>query len=137
MPIYPKITRAEGKFKRTHCPSTLIESITPTEDEFAPVIVYVQFKAKRRWKMWGNCNSCGIGDFNLHEDGSIDFGDYNIELQPGKKVGEANSVRDLDYKTRLDYPCTPDYDRLARRQAAELGIPYACGLQFEPLPWIY
>lgn len=137
MPIYPEVTRAEGTFKRTSDPDTFIESFTPTADPFAPEIIYVQFKGKRRWKMWGNCNRCGIADFNLHEDGSMDFGDYNIIVESGKLVGEIDSVKDLDYDTRLDYPCTPDYDRLTRKQSAELGLPYVCGLRFEPLKWIY
>lgn len=137
MPIYPEIKRAEGTFIRTHDPDTFIESITPTEDEFAPVIVYVQFSTRKRWKQTGNCNRCGIGDFNLHDDGSMDFGNYNITVEPGKIVGEMDSVLDADYDTRLDYVCTPDYDRLARKQAAELGIPYVCGLRFETLKWIY
>ena len=137
MPIYPEVIRAEGKFKRTDDPDTFIESFTPTDDPNAPIIIYVQFKTKRRWKMWGNCNRCGIADFNLHEDDSMDFGDYNIIVEPRKRVGQVNSVLDLDYATRLDYPCTPEYDRLARRQAASMRIPYVCGLRFEELEWIY
>ena len=138
-PVYPRISKPEGDFFETADPWTFIESITWSDarEPEAPDIVYVQFKGKRRWRMWGNCNRCGIGDFNLHEDGSIDFGDYNIELQPGKSVGEVNSVVDLDYDTRLDYPCTPEYDKQARRTAAELGVPYVCGLRFEELEWIY
>lgn len=137
MPIYPEVTRAEGKFIETVDPDTFIESFTPTADPDAPEIIYVQFKGKRRWKMWGNCNRCGIADFNMEEDFSINFGDYNIKLESGKRVGEINSVVDLDYDTRLDYPCTPDYARLTRMQAADMGIPYVCGLRFQELEWIY
>lgn len=137
MPIYPKITRAEGTFIRTHDPDTFIESIAQTNDPMAPKIVYVQFKGKRRWRQTGNCNSCGIADFNLHEDGSFDFGVYNITLESGKNIGEVDSVKDVDYATRLDYPCIPEYDTQMRKQAASMGIPYVCGLRFKSLPWIY
>jgi len=138
-PIYPRISKPEGDFFETEDPWTFIESITwpDSQEPEAPVIVYVQFKGQRRWRMMGNCNRCGIGDFSLHRDGSIDFGDYNISLESGKTIGEVNSVRDQDYDTRRDYPCTPEYDRLGRKQAAIMGIPYVCGLRFEELDWIY
>jgi hypothetical protein len=137
MPVYPEITRPEGTFKQTHDPDTLIESFIVTADPLAPDIIYVQFKHQRRWEQTGNCNACGIADFNLSRDGSMDFGTYNITVESGKTVGEVDSVKDVDFATRLDYPCTPDYDGFGRRQATELGIPYVCGLRFKPLPWIY
>lgn len=137
MPIYPEDWRAEGTFFITYDPAVLIESLTPTDDPDAPEMVYVNFSQRRRWKMWGNCNRCGIADFNGRRDGSIDFGDYNIVLEPGKRVGEANSVLDRDYATRLDYPCTPEYPVQTRKMAADIGVDYACGLRFEDLEWIY
>jgi len=137
MPVYPEITRAEGTFKTTHDPFTFIESFIVTADPDAPEIIYVQFIHQLRWEMTGNCNRCGIADFNILADGSIDFGVHNIILESGKSIGEVNSVLDLDQATRLDYPCTPQYDRLQRGMAADMGIPYVCGLRFKPLPWIY
>ena len=137
MPIYPEITRAEGTFKRTTDPDAFIESLTPTADPMAPEIIYVVFKEQRRWKQTGNCNRCGIADVDGIVDGTVLFGGYNIVLEPGKRVGEVDSVRDLDYATRLDYVCAPNYDRLMRKQAASMGMPYVCGLRFQELVWIY
>jgi len=139
MPVYPEITRAEGTFKTTHDPFTFIESFIVTADPLAPDIIYVQFIHQLRWEQTGNCNACGIADFNFAADGSgvKDFGTYNLEVESGKTIGEVDSVKDLDFATRLDYPCTPQYDRLQRGMAADMGIPYVCGLRFKSLPWIY
>ncbi len=143
-PIYPRISRAEGDFFETEDPWTFIESITWPDSDApdAPEIIYVQFprpgQRARRWKKWGDCYSCGIADFDgFKEDGTPDFGNYKIELVPRKQIGEKYSVIDRDYGTRKDYPCTPDYPRMGRNQAAEMGIPYVCGLKFEELSWIY
>lgn len=137
MPVYPEVRRAEGVFKQTYDYAVLIESMTATADPEAPEMVYVNFSQKRRWKQTGNCNRCGIADFNMAADDSIDFGDYDIVLEPGKSIGEVNSVLDRSYAMRLDYPCTPEYPVQTRKMAADMGIPYVCGLRFEELEWIY
>jgi len=137
MPIYPTVVRQEGTFILTSDPHVFIESLTETNDPDAPIIIYVNFKDNRRWKMWGNCHMCGIGDF----DGTLGKDNLRLpdgfELQPGKRIGEAGSVKDLNYNTRLDSPCTPEYDKASRTNARWLGLPYVCGFRFQELNWIY
>lgn len=128
MPIYPVVLINERQYYATVDPHVFIESITGEGEERE--IVYVNMLEKRRWVQRGDCRRCGLGDIGSDAE-------KRLIIEAGKRIGEAYSVRDPLYDTRLDIPNTPDYDESARAMAKELGIdPYPCGLRFEWLQWV-
>lgn len=136
MPVYPPVTINEQTYFRTIEAEVFIESRTGTAP--AEEFIYVNFRDRLRWKQTGDCFRCGIADFEWNNAGVAELGSNrgSIVMEPGKSIGEKLSVKDLDYATRLDIPSTPDYDRLCRKNAVEIGMPYVCGLRFEALAWV-
>ncbi len=134
MPIYPEITINDKIYFETVDLYVFIESMTGEGN--AREIIYGNFRNKLRWVQRGDCYSCGLADFDgFYEDGTPKLIEPIVQVE-GKRIGERYSVVDASYLTRKDIPCTPDYDRGARRTAKELGIePYPCGLSFEWLAW--
>lgn len=136
MPIYPKVMVNDRIYLKTKSKGTFIEYLkynprNPNDKE----IVYISFFSKKRWRVKGNCYSCGILEAMRYEKDGTPVLPEGIVLMPGKKLGERYSVKDLNYDTRLDNPCGPTYERDARQEAESLGVEYQCGLKCEELPW--
>lgn len=130
MPIYPPVTVEGRSCYQTVDPKVYIEAPILNEGLATQEIVYVNFTEQLRWKQIGLCNSCGLAD----KGSDIE---QRLIITPGKQMGEAFSVTDPEYATRLDIPNSPSYDGSSRTMAAQLGIsPYPCGFSFEWLPWI-
>jgi hypothetical protein len=128
VPVYPI---APNGYIETEDPHVFIESMKGEGE--SREIVYINPEARLRWKQKGDCYSCGLGDHNWVDDKPVLPEGY--ELVPGKRLGERYSVRDLNYATRKDVPCTPNYPKAARKEAKDLGVEYQCGLTFEWLEY--